>query len=73
MAKNNFLSKFLSFIGWITGVFVSLAVAFGMIDGVLSIRFIPHIVMVVFGWIVIATTIIGVILGIVNTFSKSSS
>jgi hypothetical protein len=71
MARNNFLSKFLNFIGWITGVFVSLAVAFGMIDGVLSIRFIPHAVMVVFGWIVIITTLIGMILGIAKTLSKS--
>jgi hypothetical protein len=70
MAKNNFLSNFLNFIGWLTGIFVSLAVAFGMIDGVLSIKFIPHAVMIVFGWIVIATTLIGAIIGIVKTFSK---
>ncbi len=64
------LNNFLTFIAWITGVFVSLAVAFGMIDGVLSIRFIPHLVMVVFGWIVVATTLIGVIIGIAKMFSK---
>jgi hypothetical protein len=71
MTKNSFLSKFLNFIGWLTGIFVSLAVAFGMIDGVLSIRFIPHGILVVFGWIVVATTLIGAIIGIVRTFSKS--
>jgi hypothetical protein len=71
MAKNNFLSKFLNFIGWLTGIFVSLAVAFGMIDGVLSIWFIPHPVLVVFGWIVVITTLIGAIIGIVKTFSKN--
>lgn len=71
MTKNNFLNKFLNLIGWLTGIFVSLAVAFGMIDGVLSIRFIPHGVLVVFGWIVVATTLIGAIIGIVRTFSKS--
>jgi hypothetical protein len=69
--KSSFISKFLNFIGWLTGIFVSLAVAFGMIDGVLSIRFIPHGVLVVFGWIVVATTLIGAIIGIVRTASKS--
>jgi hypothetical protein len=42
-----------------------------MIDGVLSIRFIPHGVLVVFGWIVVATTLIGAIIGIIRTFSRS--
>jgi hypothetical protein len=68
MSKNNFLSKFLSFVAWLTGILVSLAVAFGMIDGVLSIRWIPHIVLVIFGWIVVATTLIGVIIGIAKLF-----
>jgi hypothetical protein len=70
MAKNVF-NKILEFVAWLTGVFVSLAVAFGMIDGVLSIRFIPHAVLVVFGWIVVATTLLGVILGIAKLFSKN--
>lgn len=66
MARNNFLSKFLSFIGWLTGIIVSLAVAFGMIDGVLTIRFIPHLAMIIFGWIVIITTLIGMMIGIMR-------
>jgi len=69
--EKNILSKLLNFIAWLTGVFVSLAVAFGMIDGVLSIRWIPHAVLVVFGWIVVATTLISVIIGIFKTFSKN--
>jgi hypothetical protein len=72
MAKR-LLSNFLTFIAWITGVFVSLAVAFGMIDGVLTIRFIPHLIMVIFGWVVVATTLIGVIIGIVKLVSKPSN
>lgn len=64
------LSKLLNFIIWLTGVIVSLAVAFGMIEGVLSIRFIPHAVLVVFGWIVVVTTLISVIIAIFKTFSK---
>ena len=67
MGKKLF-SKILNFIMWLTGIIVSLAVAFGMIDGVLSIRFIPHLVMIIFGWIVIITTIIGAIIGIAKGF-----
>lgn len=69
--KGNILSRFLSFIAWLTGIFVSLAVAFGMVDGVLTIRFIPPIIMIIFGWIVVATTLIGVIIGMFKLFSKT--
>ncbi len=62
----------MNFIGWLTGVVVSLAVGFGMVDGVLSIKFIPDIVMKIFGWIVIVTTLIGVFIGIMKLFSKSN-
>ncbi len=68
MAKINFFSNFLNFIIWLTGIIVSLAVAFGMIDGVLQIGFIPHAVMVVFGWIVIVTTIIGAVISLFKLF-----
>lgn len=54
---------------WLTGIIVSLAVAFGMIDKVLTIRFIPVGVTVVFGWIVVATTLIGAIIGIAKGFN----
>jgi len=69
--KKGIFNKILEFIAWITGVVVSLAVAFGMIDGVLTIRFIPHIIMVVFGWIVIATTLIGILIWIAKWFGKN--
>ncbi len=69
MSKNkNTLPKTFSFVAWITGVIVSLAVAFGMIDKVLTIRWIPVGVTVVFGWIVVATTLIGVLIGIAKLF-----
>ncbi len=73
MSRNNFLSKFLSFIGWLTGVIVSLAVAFGMIDGVLTIKFIPPIVMIIFGWIVIFTTLLGAMISAMGYFIKKAS
>jgi hypothetical protein len=69
--KKGIFSKILEFIAWLTGIFVSLAVAFGMIDGILSIRFIPQAVLVVFGWIVVVTTLIGVLIGIIKLFSKN--
>jgi hypothetical protein len=69
---NKIFSKILSFVAWLAGIFVSLAVAFGMIDGVLSIRWIPHVVTAVFGWIVVATTLISVIIGIFKTFGKQN-
>ena len=37
---------------WLTGILVSLAVGFGMADGVLTIRWIPLIVTNIAGWIV---------------------
>jgi len=67
MSRNIFPKTF-SFVAWITGIFVSLAVAFGMINKVLTIRWIPVGVTVVFGWIVVATTLIGVLIGIAKLF-----
>lgn len=64
MAKKN--PKILNFVVWLTGVIVSLAVGFGMIDGVLVVRWIPEIITIIAGWVVIATTIIGVILAIMK-------
>lgn len=51
---------------WLTGILVSLAVGFGMIDGVLSVRWIPSQVTLAAGWIVVVLTLIGVLLAIIN-------
>jgi len=51
---------------WLTGILVSLAVGFGMIDEVLLIQWIPLEVTVVAGWIVVVLTLVSVILAIVN-------
>ncbi|PIN95253.1 hypothetical protein COU53_00435 [Candidatus Pacearchaeota archaeon CG10_big_fil_rev_8_21_14_0_10_30_48] len=61
----------LGFVAWLTGIIVSLSVAFAMIDGVLGL---PNWlggsqVALVAGWIVVVTTIVGVILAIVDYFS----
>lgn len=62
------VGKVLSFLAWLTGIIVSLAVAFGMIDGILSIRWIPEGITVFFGWVVVVTTLLGVLLAIVRQF-----
>lgn len=65
-AEKNVLARVLSFLIWLTGVIVSLAVAFGMIDGTLYIKFIPQGVTLFFGWVVVVTTLIGVIIAITH-------
>lgn len=57
MARKN---NGLNFIFGLTGILVTLAVAFGLIGGGLTIPFIPLIVMQVAGWIVVVLTLIGV-------------
>ncbi|MEK6906130.1 MAG: hypothetical protein AABW81_00745 [Nanoarchaeota archaeon] len=64
MAKQR--SKILSIVAWLTGVIVSLAVGFGMIDGNLTVRWLPNIVTMVAGWIVIVTTVVSVVLAILD-------
>ena len=52
---------------WITGILVSLAVGFGMINGVLTIPYVQAIVPIA-GWIVVILTIASVVLGIASKF-----
>jgi len=66
MAKKGVMAQLVNFIAWLTGVLVSLAVGFGMIDAVLTVRWIPSIVTIVAGWIVVILTVLGVILALLN-------
>jgi hypothetical protein len=66
LKQKNFLSRLLNFIAWLTGVIVSLAVGFSMIDKVLIIRWIPVIITQITGWIVVVITLLGVIFSILN-------
>ena len=66
MAKSKPVASLVNIAAWITGVLVSLAVGFGMIDKVLLVKFLPAIITVIAGWIVVILTIISVILAIVN-------
>ena len=62
------LRKLLGFVAWLTGVIVALSVAFGMINGVLSLPIWlgGDLVAVVAGWVVVITTILGVVLAIID-------
>lgn len=62
------LTRLLQFIAWLTGVIVSLAVAFGMIEQILTLEVlgIPNPVTIFFGWVVVVTTLIGVLLAIIR-------
>ena len=66
MAKSKPVASLVNIAAWITGVLVSLAVGFGMVDGVLSVRFIPTVVTVIAGWLVVILTIVSIILAIAN-------
>ena len=65
-SSGNMLSGLVNLAVWITGILVSLAVGFGMIDGVLSVRWILSSITVGAGWIVVILTLVSVILAIVN-------
>lgn len=58
-------SKVLNFVVWLTEVLVALAVGFGLIGGTLSVPYIG-VVNVIAGWVVIVTTLLGVILAVLK-------
>lgn len=66
MAKKN--SKALNFVAWLTGVIVSLAVGFAMVGGTLTLPWWlgGDVLALVAGWVVVVTTLIGVVLAVLN-------
>lgn len=70
MAKkaNNVVTSSLNLVAWLTGILVSLSVAFAMIDGILSLPLWlgGNVVAMIVGWIVVITTLVGVVLAVVN-------
>lgn len=64
------ISSIVNLAVWLTGVLVSLAVGFGMIgeNGVpiLPITYIPDVVTIVAGWIVVILTLVSVILTLID-------
>jgi purine-cytosine permease-like protein len=61
------ISNLVNLGAWITGILVSLAVGFGMIQGVLTVPYVQAVVPIA-GWVVIILTIVSVILAIANRF-----
>ena len=68
MVQGKPVSNLVNLAAWLTGVLVSLAVGFGMIDQVLTVRWIPASVTMIAGWIVVVLTIISVVLAIASKF-----
>lgn len=66
MAKTSAMSKLISFVAWLTGVIVSLAVGNALRVGDIAAPLVGSLVNVVAGWIVIVLTIVGVVLAIAN-------
>lgn len=69
MKQKSLLTKILSFLVWLAGVFVSLAVGFALKNGIISV---PHlgIANIIAGWIVIITTLLGVLIALTNSLIK---
>jgi len=68
--KGNGIAKLLNFVAWLTGIIVSLAVGFAMVDKILVLPdYVGGVtVAVVAGWIVVITTLVSAILAITNYF-----
>jgi hypothetical protein len=67
--KSGPLSMLVALVAWLTGVLVSLAVGFGMVDKVLTVQWIHPTVTMVAGWIVVILTLVSVILAILDRLS----
>jgi len=67
--KKNVLERLVGFLAWLTGVIVSLAVGFGMTSGTLTVPKIQPVVPF-FGWVVIVTTLLSVVLAIIHKVKK---
>ena len=65
MVKGKPVSNLVSLTTWITGILVSLAVGFGMIDGTLRVPYVQVIVPIA-GWIVVILTIVSLVLAIAD-------
>lgn len=60
------LATLVAIILWLTGVIVALAVGFGMTSSALSIPWLPDVLTMAAGWIVVILTILGVVLAIID-------
>ncbi len=71
MAKSKgALSVLWNLIAWVTGVLVALAVGSGMVNGILTVAYIPDTLTVLAGWVVVILTLLGVLLAVIDKLSK---
>jgi len=68
MAKGRPVANLVNLGAWLTGILVSLAVGFGMINKVLTVPSIPEIVTGIAGWVVVILTIASIVLAIAERF-----
>jgi len=64
------LSSVWGLIVWLVGILVSLAVGSGMTAGILTVMYVPDVVTMAAGWIVVILTILGVVLKIIDLFTE---
>jgi hypothetical protein len=71
MVKKPGLHKILGFVAWITGIIVSLSVAFAMTEGTIGLPFAGKgvYISVVAGWVVILTTLLSILLSVIDYFN----
>jgi hypothetical protein len=60
------LATLVAIILWLTGIIVALAVGFGMTSGALNIPWLPDVLTMAAGWIVVILTILGLVLAIID-------
>jgi len=53
---------------WLVGILVALAVGFGMTSKLLVVPYIPEVVTIIAGWIIVVGTVIGAVLVIIDFF-----
>ena len=66
------MAKMIKPVEWILGIvslLVSLGIGFAMIGGVLPIPYIPAIVMVIAGWVVVIGVLLGLLMALVKRLS----
>lgn len=60
------VKNLLSFIAWLTGILVSLAVGFAMTGGTLTVPWMPVLVTQIAGWVVVITTVVSAVLALMK-------
>ena len=64
------LGKVLEFLAWLTGVIVSLTIGVAMAQGALTLEpFLSAGITIFFGWVVVVTTLLGMVLAIISQFN----